>query len=288
MKFNNYDIINNKNNQVFKILLNFKWFYRFVINAVYLINKNRAQKKRIGNIVMLHNGRVGSTVLADIINQHSDIHWDGEIFTSKRKTFRYYIKKPLKFLKLRISLRTKPFYGFEIKAMEYQQIRYLKDIENLNDFLEYMSKYNFNYIILLKRNNYLRQYISLIRARQLKIRHTDRDMNLHKIRLDTANTKIGNNINTLFENFKKLDAFYNYLDKILKNKNYLKLEYENDIMNNPLIAYKKVCNYLQVNEEDVCIRLKKTNPFSVKDSVENFEDLENELVGTQYEWMLYS
>src|SRR5688572_28775150 len=37
-------------------------------------------RKRVGNIAMLHAGRCGSSVLADLLNQHPDIRWGGEPF----------------------------------------------------------------------------------------------------------------------------------------------------------------------------------------------------------------
>lgn len=44
--------------------------------------KYMASPLRSGNIVMFHIGRSGSTVLGDLLDQHSSVYWDGEIYQS--------------------------------------------------------------------------------------------------------------------------------------------------------------------------------------------------------------
>jgi len=39
-----------------------------------------ASRQTSGNVVMLHSGRVGSTVVAKMLDHHPRLRWEGEIF----------------------------------------------------------------------------------------------------------------------------------------------------------------------------------------------------------------
>ena len=64
-----------------------RFLYSSLLYFRHLLLKNKCKKKRKGNIFMLHIGRVGSTVLADLLNQHSQIHWDGEFYPKQHKYY---------------------------------------------------------------------------------------------------------------------------------------------------------------------------------------------------------
>ena len=67
----------------------------------------------------------------------------------------------------------------------------------------------------------------------------------------------------------------------------MSLVYEEDIEKSPLTAYHKVCNYLKIEEQNPEINLKKDNIYKLNEVIENFDELENYLKNTKYEWMLY-
>ena len=66
----------------------------------------------------------------------------------------------------------------------------------------------------------------------------------------------------------------------------LSLYYEDDIQNDRLIAYRKVCKHLGLRDHNVQIRLMRVNTKTLRELVENFNELEASLSGTHYEWML--
>jgi hypothetical protein len=64
------------------------------------------------------------------------------------------------------------------------------------------------------------------------------------------------------------------------------LSYEADIEQNPLAAYSKVCSFLHLPEERVTVTRTRTNPYPMREMVENWSDIVKVLSGTPYEWML--
>lgn len=287
MKFLNNRIVSDSN-FVKKKILNNKFLYEILLKGRYKLNKKRVKKNRIGNIAMFHNGRVGSTVLADLLNQKTKIHWDGELFVKRGIYHKHFTDKPIDFLKYKIYQHNTKFYGFEIKAMKNQHLG--KDVINIDfdDFMNILKNLNFKYFINIKRKNYLKQYISLERARKKNVKHTNKEIKLEQIYIDINNAKIGKTEDTLINNFQRLDEHYENIENKLKDFNTLHLTYEDDILPDPKIAYKKICQFLNIEEENPTVNLKRTNPFPVNKMVENYSDVENVLKGTKYEWMLYN
>jgi hypothetical protein len=65
------------------------------------------------------------------------------------------------------------------------------------------------------------------------------------------------------------------------------LTYEKDIQNDPVKAYQQVCDFLGIKSRNVTVELSRTNPFVANEMIENFDEVESVLNGTNYEWMLY-
>lgn len=65
------------------------------------------------------------------------------------------------------------------------------------------------------------------------------------------------------------------------------MTYEDDISKDPLVGYKRICQFLGAGLEKVSIRFGKTNPFKLSDIIINFEEVERILRGSPFEWMLY-
>ena len=76
------------------------------------------------NIMMLHNGRCGSTVVGDLLAQNPNIHWASELYEpiiakwkeENQQEFAYLakeliVKNPIELLKNSMHKTTKPYYG---------------------------------------------------------------------------------------------------------------------------------------------------------------------------------
>lgn len=248
---------------------------------------------RKGNIVMFHIGRSGSTVLGDILNQHSKIFWDSEIYERLLPQWTTKVSEvgnldlpedPLQFLHRRMRQAGHRFYGFEVKFFQLKLLNC-----NLSDYINHLQKLGVNYFIILERKNYLRTIVSSVIAHRTLLLHQSKHERpkLHQVKLDIDNIQIDRNyqplINCLWdyhENFQKLD-------KLLSGRKVLNLSYEDDVMESPLSGYERVCSFIGVESRKVSIRFSKTNPFKLREMIANFEEVERTLSGTLFEWMLY-
>jgi LPS sulfotransferase NodH len=160
------------------------------------------------------------------------------------------------------------------------------DISQFITFLKGMGYTNF---IVLQRKNYLRRSISVEKGRKSNVWHTStQQKKTEKLFLDVNNVHTVDYTTTLLELFKIIDENYDKINQLLSNENVLHLNYEEDILLDPQIGYRKVCEFLELKEEAPEIELEKTNPFGVSEMLENFKEVEDLLKNTDYEWMLYN
>ncbi len=76
------------------------------------------------------------------------------------------------------------------------------------------------------------------------------------------------------------------LEIALRGRPVLHLTYEDDVSRDPLIAYRRICLFLNLVPTSAAVRLKKTNPFELGAMVENLEEVIEYLHGTPFEWMI--
>src|SRR5437868_12511840 len=93
-----------------------------------LVRGIAAQSVRKTNVVMLHPGRCGSTVLGDMVGQHSNVAWDGEIYEIERQRRTAIglpedIPEALPLLRSRMRLAGRAVFGFELKFIRSEQLR---------------------------------------------------------------------------------------------------------------------------------------------------------------------
>lgn len=138
----------------------------------YLIKSaclNRFKSKPTG-VAMFHFGRVGSTVLSELLNQHPGIKWDNELFqllknNNKRLIYDLkYEKDWIKILTNRFCRTNEKIYGFETKPINEAHLG--KDFypTSFEDYLDTLLEVGFSKFIILKRKNMLKQMISIQRA----------------------------------------------------------------------------------------------------------------------------
>jgi hypothetical protein len=81
------------------------------------------------------------------------------------------------------------------------------------------------------------------------------------------------------------DQFCDEMKRILP-QNHLVITYEDDINHDPLVAYKKIANYLGLKPRAAVVKYQRTNPGDLDKIVLNFEEIRQCLKGTKHEWML--
>ena len=70
------------------------------------------------------------------------------------------------------------------------------------------------------------------------------------------------------------------------NRDPLMLFYEEDIERSPLRGYQRVCDYLSLTLETPSVSLKRINDRPLVDIIENYEEVDIHLRGTEFAWML--
>ena len=271
--------------------------------------------------MMLHNGRCGSTVVGNLLAQNPNIHWASELYEpmfakwkeENQQEFAYLAKEPIvenpmEILKNSMNEATKPYYGFVIKPAQFFLVN-----SSATKFLNQSFLLNFTYFILIRRKNSLRQIVSDKVARKKNIWHIDRDKfnwNIVKeifknytaqsIRkafsylknwLYRKNSKLEkihlpvNQPKPLVERIENLERRMQEVETLLAGKNVLNLTYEDDIEQDPQRAYRSICKFVDMEATKASVNLSKTNPFPLKDIIENFAEVKATLHNTPYEWM---
>lgn len=250
---------------------------------------------RPGNIVMFHIGRCGSTALATMLRQHREMFWVSEYYESFFREWRkenegeeIVGKMPddaVELLKRSMGNALHRYYGFEIKPFHLRLIEY-----SMESYFEKLQELGFSHYIILDRKNRLRKIVSSVLAHSDRTKyHQDSKTGakLKQAHIDVNSVKIDYDDKPLLSFLSDYDSQLSSLNKMIGDKNSLNLTYEEDIQEDPLIGYRRICDFVGLRPKDISARISRTNPFPVRDMIENFEEVENVLKGTSYEWMLY-
>ena len=238
---------------------------------------------------MLHNGRCGSTVVGDLLAQNPNMHWASELYTplfakwQKEHPNRFplleqkaIVEKPIEILKNSISETTKPYYGVVFKPFHFTISG-----SSATEFLNQSFLLNFTYFILIRRKNWLRSIVSAKISAKTDVWHFyGKDIaNLKKIHLPL------NKPEPLVKEIENLEIQMQEVETLLAGKNVLNLTYEDDIEQDPQKAYRSICEFVDMKPTKASVSLNKTNPFPLKDIIENFAEVKAALQNTPYEWM---
>ena len=239
------------------------------------------------NVVMLHTGRCGSQVLGNMLNERKDVFWAGEIFE------KYMVQKKLvnDFYSEILNERRKKIvsnFGFEIKRLD--QLHMNQDCLNMkpSDLISELKGFKNIKFILLERKNYLRRAISAQVGRDKKTWHSkNKSSLLTKTYIDIKKFQTGHKKQPLLELFESMENNYKLFKDILPSES-LFITYEEDILEDPRKAYKKICDYLDLSYENIEPKLRRTNPYEIKQMISNYDEVKDLLNDTKYEWMLFN
>lgn len=244
------------------------------------------------NICMFHIGRCGSTVIGDLLGNHQNISWQGEIYSnyfineidSKTNTGwdKFYGTKVLKSY-MRGVIRK--YFGFEIKHAHLKKLSV-----SYTEYITTLKQNGFDRFIVLERSNYLRSILSYTIAKETNRWHIH-SKNISKLSTIYVNTNkvcLEYEQMPLIQALKIIDDYYFNLKITLDNLNikFQNINYEIDIEKDPFIAYRKICSFLDLPPQNPKIRFTRTNPFPLSELISNYEEVENYLKGSKFEWML--
>jgi len=244
-------------------------------------------------VVEVHHGRCGSTVVGDLLDQHSKIHWDSEIYylpgwmdTIMSKQRRTFERDGIEHMRERIRASKKEIYSFEFQPhnlvpMGVEMIEYLTLCEESGT----------SHFIHLSRKNILRKVISSLVAMERKVFHykIGETPPLTRMKIHTDHIYIKDTGSSLVEYIEQTLRQEKEISEFMRSKGRrgLFMSYEDDVEKNPFVGYRKVCEFLGEEPEKAEIRFSKaTAIFRMEDIVENWNDVVAALMGTRHEWML--
>jgi len=243
--------------------------------------------------IILSYKRSGSTMLYTLLQSHPDIRCHGELFLKEKEK-----KDTLFHLYRNNSLIAK--FLFHSPLRSYIIGKYLKDIFQERDEekaigfkLMYGQARDFPYILYwikrhrvkilhLHRRNILKTCLSVKLALQRGRGHSKKILPTKKITID-ENMILGE-LTSIARRLKFMDWFCSLY---FPHLSYIDIYYE-DFLSDMEANCKKLLNFLGI-KSDIFLKteLKKLNPNSVIDIVENYEKLVKALEGSYFEQFLY-
>lgn len=249
--------------------------------------------KRETNLAMFHGGRSGSQVLGDLLDQHPDVAWSSEVFNAMPRKYgplcdRDDVARVV--LDYHLFRKGSKHFGFETKYMPAQHLHADVLGMSLEAYVSLLRDLGFTHFLVLERKNRLRQLVSELvggATRRWHARAETREVTRVTVRLADDRPQWGTYA-SLPDRFRKHEARREELLALLGAAPRLDLTYEDDVQPDPRLAYRKTCGFLGVDPDRIepDVRLKRTNPFPLRDVIENFDEVSAQLRGTDDAWML--
>jgi LPS sulfotransferase NodH len=248
----------------------------------------------MNKFVLLTIPRTGSTLLVKTLDTHPEIFCAGEIFLLSGKM--YHNEKSFRFWKLpflnnklhyllnypNVLLNLKSFLNDfykegknNIKAKGFKLMHY--QTLYTPGLLNYLKKNNVK-VILLVRQNVLKNALSDLRARSTGIYHNTNDNDAGQL------PKLNVNIEALKNKMQQITATQHQLDTVTSDMNRLKIYYED--FKNWHESVANILNFLQVSPIPLSESVQKLNPDKLEDMIENYTEFQGWIKQNNYEHFL--
>jgi LPS sulfotransferase NodH len=240
------------------------------------------------DVVIWHIGRCGSTVLSNLLNQHPTIQSENEIFQPflLAKNRGEVIPTMDQVIADVAARKSKAIQAAEVKFLECQQPEAFG--ASVRQTLETFRAHGYSRFVVLHRANYLRRMVSHCVAgetRRFFVRIGD-EAPLHRIVMNVNAIRVGSLSRSLLAWFEVFESAYQRLDELLQGHAVCKVSYEEDIEQNPLAGYAKVCRFLGQEPFPAQVSFQRTNPFRLADILHNYREVADLLQSTRHAWML--
>ncbi len=238
---------------------------KFKKNNINQLRGNTDYKK----FVIISRSRTGSTLLMALLNNHSEVICEGELFKnlnglSCKIIWQNFFNKKPKIIK-QVGFKLFYYHPFENDKQVWEFIKKEKDIT----------------IIHLVRNNLLRSFTSQKIGEKTK-QWTENKNRPHEI--DLLSKKIKLNYKDCLNTFEKIKRYEEITREDFKSFNFIEVSYE-DLNSNRDEELNKIFNKLGLFNEKVGTVMKKQNPESLQVLIENFEELKIKFKNSKWEYL---
>lgn len=247
----------------------------------YLLRKYTAVPRHLGSVskykltrpvlpqnrfIIFGEGRCGSTALVSRLGSLNGVHCDNEVLAFK-------VPFPYQHMLMAASRSDCDVYGCKVLAFH---IRDLQPIKNRDVFIKQLHENGFK-IIHLRRNNLIEHAMSNIRANKFGYHQ-------QKAKKRRKTGKVHVELEELMAWMTRTEGLYAYEDVLLEGVPRLSLTYEDNISDEEKQSrtMPQVCEYLGLPYEEGSCAYDKISPRSLRDSIENYDEIANALAGTKY------
>jgi hypothetical protein len=248
---------------------------------------------RLGAVAMFHIGRCGSTVLADLLQQNRRICWAGEPYQAycdrleskgiapAPNSLRG--ESPFALLRQHMRFSGARYYGFAVKFYNLRCYGV-----KLPVFVDEIEKFGVDRFILLERRNYLRKVVSSVVAEKIGKYHLRIGSNpeLVRVKIEIDELDLDYDRKPLLDHLRGFQDDISNFELLMDERPFLKLTYEDDIMDDPVKTSVRVSKFLGVPPITGTIRYHRSTPFPLRDIILNVPEVEAALAGTEFAWML--
>lgn len=231
--------------------------------------KLKEDKLSPNRFVIFGRGRSGSTALVSLLDSLPNLYCDSEILNQR-------VLFPFSHILAKCAKSNAETYG--CKILSYQ-IKTVQPIPNQAEFLNRLHDNEFK-IIYLKRENLIYHALSNIRARQFGY-HT-------KTTEKQVQGKIKVDLNELLNWITASEDLDLYEKTLLESVPHLSLTYEKNLLHSETHqpTLELICDYLNIECSKGETQYRKGAPKTLRDSVENYEELVKFVKDTPYEKFL--
>jgi hypothetical protein len=225
-----------------------------------------------------------------MLNAHPRVLSRGEVFLRYGRAHEGSPRRPDPFQYLRRDMLRagRRHYVFSFHFLRVQHLRPdLVDV-SLEAFVDAMPGLGVAGIVLLERRNYLRVLLSS-RAGELREHwHVPPEVRveLRPFAFDPHVVEIGCTRMGLVEWLEEFERGFTEARRLVAARGGLHLTYEEDVLPDPRIGYRKLCELLGERAVEVEVPLARANPFAIREMLRNFDVVQRHLRGTRFAWML--
>jgi hypothetical protein len=218
----------------------------------------------ITKFIILGQGRTGSTLLVELLNQHPDIHCEEEILNKNFFILGKKIPFPFLYIKGISRKKNRKVFGFKFK------LEHIINDQNIEPSMFINKLYSNGYkIIYLYRHDVVQQEISSLLAWHNKKYHIY-EHEKFEFKPITINK------NYFIKRLKQRIAYRKVEYRLLENLKHKSIVYEYSLLNN--FEHQKtidsIFSYLQVNPVEVLAKMKKSNTFKNEEIITNYSEIQ--------------
>ena len=248
-------------------------------------------------VVNWHIGRCGSSVLGSLLAQHSHLAYSNEIYSRymPRRRGDQLLPSLGHVLDSAREGLDRRFHLFEVKYLAEQNIGLYPGLSRL-DWLQFFISKGYSYHLVMRRRNGLRRIVSHLRAAQTGqyvVSSVLQPQPPLKVEVSLDSIVHGFASHSLLEWLEIYEQGHQEMMAAIKDccmndcsVTFLELTYEDHIHDDPIKAYRLVCDFLSIAYQSVDVRHVAINSGLLSDLISNYAAVSDHLLTTRFAWML--